>query len=178
MKLIGFAGKKRSGKDTAAQTLVTSCDYTQFSFASLLKEMTTTLLIKLGLDPLTVARMVNGDLKEMPLPQLMGKTTRHAMQTLGTEWGRQCIGENFWVAATLRQAKTVQKAVISDVRFANEAQAIREAGGKVIELRRPDVRCDDSHPSEQIDFTVDDVILNVGTIEELQTAVIDYERRN
>jgi len=178
MKLIGIAGKKRSGKDTAARALMVECGYYRFSFASILKQMLLTLLERLGIDPETADRMIDGDLKEMPVPQLMGKSARHAMQTLGHEWGRALIGENLWVAATLRAASACDKVVISDVRYANEAQTIREAGGRVVEIQRPMNWIKDDHPTEQIDFSVDHIILNKGTRKDLQKAIIDYERRN
>lgn len=178
MKVIGIAGKKRSGKDTAAGILVRESDYRRLSFASILKSMTSLCLTRLGIDPTTAQAMIDGDLKEMPVPQLCGKSTRHAMQTLGTEWGRNCIDENFWVQATLRQAMALGKAVISDVRFANEAQAIREAGGKVIRVVR-DIADNngDNHPSEVMDFDVDHTIFNNGTIDQLKEELLNYERK-
>lgn len=74
--------------------------------------------------------------KEQPLPIFGGRTARHAMQTLGTEWGRNCIDNDFWVRtwlATLPDAKTV---IADDVRFANEARAILERGGVMIRVMR------------------------------------------
>ena len=174
MKLIGITGKKRTGKDTAAATLSVECGYDRFAFASLLKAMTYSLLARLGIDPQTAYKMVDGDLKEMPCPQLCGKHTRWVMQTLGTEWGRKCIDENFWVRATLRAASSADKAVISDVRFANEAQAIRDAGGRVVRLLRGNDN-GDSHASEVMDFDVDFTIDNNGTINQLREYILDYE---
>ncbi len=166
MKLIGIAGKKRSGKDTAANILVSQAGYTRYAFANLLKSMVHVMLCRLGIDPTTAMAMTDGDMKEMPVPQLCGKTARHAMQTLGTEWGRDCIDKDFWVQACLRAAVTSDKAVISDVRFANEAQGIRDRGGKIILIERENGLTDD-HPSEVIDFEADYVITNEGTIEDL-----------
>ncbi len=40
---------------------------------------------------------IEGSLKAKPCSLLAGKTPRHAMQTLGTEWGRNCIGDGFWI---------------------------------------------------------------------------------
>ena len=58
--------------------------------------------------------------------------------------------------------------VITDVRFANEADVIHEAGGLVYEVRAPEnVRRErlggelpPAHASEEIDFGVDGVIWN------------------
>lgn len=156
-------------------------EYTQMHFAQFLKAMMHTLLLRLGIDPTTSLAMIDGDLKEMPVPQLCGKSTRHAMQTLGTEWGRDCIDKDFWVQATLRGAVAAGKAVISDVRFKNEAAAIKEHGGVLVQIVRDAAPNGDSHTSEKIDFTPDYTILNNGTIEELTQHILeiddDYERK-
>ena len=168
MKLIGIAGKKRSGKNTAADILTQFGGYSQFSFANPLKAMLETLLHQLNIDPDTRYKMLHGDLKEMPCPQLCGKSTRHALQTLGTEWGRDCIDRDFWVTACIQRAKLVPKAVITDVRFYNEAQGIREAGGIIIMLERNEsLKQQDDHPSEDMDFVGDYVIFNNSSVARL-----------
>jgi hypothetical protein len=176
MKLIGITGKKRSGKDTAANILV-SVGYRKFSFASILKAMTYTCLIRLGLDLETVDRAIDGDLKEMPIPQLCGRTARHVMQTLGTEWGRKCIDPDFWVRACIGNATASPRAVISDVRFENEAKAIQCIGGKIIRILRDGCN-GDGHASETMNFDVDYTIENNGTLEQLKEYLLEYERRN
>ena len=88
-------------------------------------------------------------------------TPRYALQQLGTEWGRNCF-DNTWVDYALRIHDRLQKGdcyydtksglrfttsmvswatpkkdvVISDVRFKNEIDAIKKAGGLVIKLLR------------------------------------------
>jgi len=88
-------------------------------------------------------------------------TPRHALQQLGTEFGRACYSD-VWVNYALRvaaevlknqrsysarhgvgqgatgyQAKRAEGVVISDVRFLNEVDAIRAAGGHVWKTERP-----------------------------------------
>jgi hypothetical protein len=128
--LVGFVGRKWSGKDTGASGLV-EVGYANVKFAGGLKVMLAALLEYQGVDRVTVERMLEGDLKETPTPYLGGRTPRHAMQTLGTEWGRELIADDIWVQIGLNKAKT-GKSVITDVRFPNEAAAIKEAGGVVI----------------------------------------------
>lgn len=83
---------------------------------------------------------------------LCGKTVRYALQTLGTEWGRNLIGQEIWLQAARKhiawlQASGAPGITCDDVRFDNEAELIQELGGVVIELVRPDsVRMD--HVSE------------------------------
>lgn len=74
--------------------------------------------------------------KEQPLPIFGGRTARHAMQTLGTEWGRNCIDSDFWIRAWLKSAPGMCAAIADDVRFVNEARAILERGGVMIRIIR------------------------------------------
>lgn len=126
-RLIGLAGLAGSGKSTVAGFLVRQ-GYTRISFAGPLKAMMRAALREAGVDAGTIHRMVAGDLKEAPSPVLMGCSPREAMQTLGTEWGRECIGGDFWTRCALQKAEAILAAggrvVIDDVRFLNEAAAI------------------------------------------------------
>lgn len=70
------------------------------------------------------------------------QTPRNALQTLGTEFGRVCF-EDVWVRYALNVARERQSftncsgVAITDVRFENERDAIRAAGGKVWRIVRP-----------------------------------------
>jgi len=88
--------------------------------------------------------------KAEPLPLFGGLTARHAMQTLGTEWGRQCIGNNFWVTAWFATMPTSPVVIADDVRFENEARAIINGGGLVIQVVRDldDLNRTPKHASE------------------------------
>ena len=117
MKLIGIAGKARSGKDTAANYLLEKlgADWYSASFADPMKEM----LNVIGVD--------TGDgFKDLPVNQY-GVSTRHMLQTLGTEWGRNLIDSNFWVDV-FANMNAYQCVIVPDVRFENEAELIREFG--------------------------------------------------
>ena len=105
-------------------------------------------------------------------------TPRHALQTLGTDWGRACY-QDVWVAYAMRVAwklldptgpnmpqydpvkgvyyvqgwdihKVVQHVVFSDMRFKNEFEYIKNNGGKVVRVRRPvdEITTPSSHQSE------------------------------
>lgn len=75
-------------------------------------------------------------------------TIREFLQYFGTEICRK-IYDSIWVNALIGQIKSEESAlaIISDVRFNNEAEAILEAGGKVIELTRREIL--DNHTSEK-----------------------------
>ncbi|USM11560.1 dNMP kinase [Citromicrobium phage vB_CbaS-RXM] len=146
--LIGLTGGKGSGKDTMASVLLQR-DFANLKFAGALKAMLAELLRYQGADEDTIARMIEGDLKEVPTDLLAGQTPRWAMQTLGTEWGRELIGENLWVDATMNKAATLPQVVITDVRFLNELEAVRTAGGRVIRIEdTSEGRTSDTHESE------------------------------
>lgn len=170
--IVGITGRKRSGKDTAAEGLA---DHTRLSFAAPIKLMIRALLVYRKCPEDLIERMLEGDLKEVPSPYLNGKTPRHAMQTLGTEWGRDLISEDLWVDAMIEVANDHDLVVCSDVRFPNEVTQLRAAGGVVIRIFRPDrpVSDFDNHPSEtQIDeLDVDFEITNDGTVEDLHRLV-------
>jgi len=163
-KVVGLCGRKGSGKGVASSYLVEGAGFTLVKFAQPLK----TMLRSLGLGE----AHIEGSLKEKPSPLLDGNTPRWAMQSLGTEWGRDCMGEDFWVLQWERVARDVLDhdgvLVADDVRFENEAAAVRSMGGILIEIMRPGIKHDDSHASETLyGFEPDAVLYNEGTIQDL-----------
>lgn len=139
--IIGLAGKKGSGKSTVAAQLVHALPDAQVvAFAEPIKQM----LLNLGLP----YAALYGDQKELPQPILGGKTARHAMQTLGTEWGRQLIDRDIWINAWWSRIKQIEGYVIvDDVRFSDEAQIIQALDGFVFWVDRH-TEGGDSHISE------------------------------
>lgn len=59
---------------------------------------------------------------------------RQLMQYFGTTICRTYFGENIWINSTLKHA--AEKTIISDCRFINEAEAIKNKGGKIIYVSR------------------------------------------
>lgn len=110
-------------------------------FAGPLKAMLRALLISAGCPIGKVERYIEGDLKEVETPYLAGRTPRHALQSLGTEWGRKHMRPTFWQDLTMQGVAAWRgvgsPVVIDDMRFPNEAEAIRGAGGLLIRLVRP-----------------------------------------
>ena len=86
-----------------------------------------------------------------PLSVLNGRTLRHATQTIGTEWGREHMGQDFWLNHGLERARNFKgNTFIDNVRFPNEAEAIKNAGGILIALhRRAAVPSGEPHESER-----------------------------
>lgn len=125
--VIALTGLAGSGKSTASKYLVEKHGYELVKFAGPLKDMLRA--IGFGEDD------IEGSGKELSNSLLCDKTPRHAMQTLGTEWGRKCIGETFWTGLWVDTATGViakgGRVVVDDCRFPNEAAEIRKLGGVV-----------------------------------------------
>jgi len=159
--IIALSGAAGSGKSTVAGFLATRFGYCRSKFAKPLKDMCRAL----GMDD----AMIEGGLKEVPQDLLGGQTPRHAMQTLGTQWGRDCMGEDFWV--DMWAASVKGRAVVDDCRFPNEAARVRQMGGMVLRLvGRGGIA--GGHQSERFDFIADAVVDNTGSILDLQTKVL------
>lgn len=98
-----------------------------------------------------------------------GATPRRFMQMTGTEWGRDLICDTLWTDLWLRNvARTTGPVVCDDVRFPNEADAIRTAGGFLVRVIRPGAGGGAAgHSSEGQDLGApDDTIPNDCSIEE------------
>lgn len=158
--VVGFSGLAGSGKSTSARLLVRDLGFFPRPFAGPLKGM----LSSLGV-PHASLYGARED-KEHPLECLGGLSARHAMQTLGTDWGRNCMGKDFWVRQWIREAVSLDRVVADDVRYPNEVDAIRSLGGRVYRIQRDDSgdRVNPRHSSEAVDaIDVDGVIDNNGT---------------
>lgn len=171
--IIGITGKARCGKDTAAMHLVQQHGFVQLRFADALKNG---LMSMIGL----TNEQLEGEEKEKVIDWL-GKSPRELMQTLGTEWGRHMVNNNLWVNCmqrTIDELKLLKNDinfVISDVRFENEANYIRERG-RLLHLKRKDREQVNEHVSEQgVAFRTDDYLLtNDQSITTLHKKLDDF----
>lgn len=175
--IIGLSGYARSGKDEAAKGLE-FFGFQRVAFADKMREFlyvlnplvmgTTEMPVRLKY---VVDRYGWDGYKETP----WGKDMRELMQRLGTDCGREMLYDSVWVDAALDDYRTgkIRSAVISDVRFPNEAEAIKELGGFVVRVVRPGVYPANGHESETaLDFwDFDDRVLNNSTIEVLHERV-------
>lgn len=167
--LLGITGFKGSGKSTVASVLMER-GFVRMRMAGILKDM----LRVLGLDD----EQIDGSEKELPCDLLGGRSPRWAMQTLGTEWGRQLIAPDLWVRAMRHKLRLHAKAfpwqhiVIDDIRFPNEAAMIAECGGVMWRVTRTGISVD-GHVSEShiAGLPVDHEFVNDGSIDDLQREV-------
>jgi len=142
--IIGFVGFIGSGKDTAADYLVNFHGFRRDSFASTLKDAVAHVF---GWD----RTLLEGRTKQarewreeidtwwsdrLNMPNL---TPRWILQYWGTDVCRNHFHDDIWIASLEnKMRKTSDNIVISDVRFPNEIQAIHNAGGIVVRVKRGD----------------------------------------
>ena len=199
-KLIGISGKIGNGKDLLFDVInyiVTEDYWTSFEhymhestpidvvyqnkkFAGILKDITCKLI------GCNVSQLEDREFKEKELGEEWdGLTPRKLLQLLGTEAGRQIIHPNIWVNALFADhennksewlSATNSKWIVTDVRFPNEANIIKEKGGIMIRINRPQyldnglvIRKNEHLSETSLDEydKFDYVIENDGTVQDL-----------
>lgn len=106
-----------------------------------------------------------------------GMTIGEMLQKIGTNALRDNFHKNVWInALAIEIQKNPGNYIITDCRFKNEAQAIKDMGGILVRIERPvnpiaeNSGRDLKHPSE-VDLDdyegFDHVIINDGTVEQL-----------
>lgn len=170
---IGLIGKAGCGKDTVANYLQSQHFITRVAFADELKRKA---MIDFGL----TYEQVHGDEKEKLISKYM-KSPRQILQIMGTEWYRT-IYQDYWVEALDKILKagavrTRNGIVISDVRFPNEVEFVKDNMGIIIRIIRPSQTyiTTNNHVSETAidDFKADYVLMNDGSISELYKKIDD-----
>jgi hypothetical protein len=131
MILLGISAKRRGGKTTLADILADEYGWKHYSLARELKALA---MEHFGLTP----EQTDGPFKEF-IDLRFNKTPREILIAMGGFY--RSIDKDYWVKRVKKailatpQAQT-QKAVISDVRFINEADWIKSHSGYVIRLER------------------------------------------
>lgn len=173
--LIGITGHKFAGKSTVANMLSEILGYETYSFADKLKDVTCIL------SGCTREQLEDYDFKENELvpdylrPYCLNAekpTYRAFLQHFGSEVMRG-INDNIWIDCTL--SKCGESAIISDVRFPNEAKAIRDRGGIIVKVVRDGVVSKDTHSSEKNveNIAGNIIVFNDGSLEHLKAMVTE-----
>lgn len=148
--IIGIHGPKGSGKSTAAQHLVDEFGWRRMAFADPVKELA------YNIAPKPVRQLV--DLAGWDRLKRHGPFRRY-LQRVGTEGVRDVLGDHVWVGNFMDRADHAllngTNVVVDDVRFANEAAAIRNGlGGTMVGIVSSHGGSD-THPSEQVLDSID-----------------------
>jgi hypothetical protein len=110
-------------------------------------------------------------------PEWNNMTVREFLQKLGTDALRDGLHPNTWVNALMADYKETDEYspdwIITDVRFPNEAQAIKDNGGIMIRVDKPGVEAINNHPSETSlnDWKFDYKVVNISDIYTLKTTI-------
>lgn len=144
-KILGITGLKGSGKDTIGDIICKNDEsYVKMSFADTLKDITAILM---GWD----RKLLQGDTIESRewrekaddyWSDVFGKmiTPRIILQQLGTEVLRNHFLQSIWVDSLKKKIMNTDKnVVITDVRFPNEIDAIKELGGTIYRVERGEI---------------------------------------
>lgn len=149
MHLIGFTGKKRSGKDTACEMLaaiVYPRKVQRIGFADELYR--------------DVARML-----DIPVHFIIQNKDhfRLILQGYGTDYVRWQFGEDYWIRRwdEVYRESEADIVVVPDVRFVNEADFIQKHGGEVWRIKR------------QCAVTTIDLHVSENELDEFQFPTID-----
>lgn len=165
--LLGISGVASSGKDATADFFVKEFGFTRMSLADPLKQICRNVYAFTDQQLWGPSQFRNAEDSRYPRPNGTCLSPREALQTLGTEWGRNCY-PNTWAELCVRTAQTlltepgyqydqkqglyyqdelggttagntvtVKGVVIPDCRFRNELTAIKAVGGKVLRIVRP-----------------------------------------
>ncbi len=183
-KLIAVTGYKNSGKNAVCNVLRDEFGFVVTGFADVLKSML------LAIDPIVTARL---NWAKDPFPQYIRVSNIVAeigwdeakekypeisrlLQKLGTEGGREHLGEDVWVDAWYKNARQFLNdgydVCVSDMRFLNEAAGVKRLGGEVWRVMRPGTEAGEHLSESQLDQIVPRVTLfNKGTLEDLAVNV-------
>jgi hypothetical protein len=127
-----------SGKSTIAAYLAREYGYQIRPFAAPLKRLGMAFLLEFGLEPAEAKRFLYRD-KNEAIPDL-NCTGRHLLETLGTEWARDCINQDIWPMIWDNQRTSRapgERIIVDDLRRNNEAALLREAGATIWRVYRP-----------------------------------------
>ena len=124
-------------------------------------------------------------IREANLGKVGSMTARELMQVFGTEVCRRCFGDDVWTRALRRRIDRSRASwfLVTDVRFPNELEAIKEWGGQVWRVVGPQ-RIEgsvvhDNHPSETMSekcLAVDRCLENFpeSPLDELEAEILGW----
>ena len=175
-RIIAFGHRKRTGKDAAAKFLTTilkqQCprmNIRKTSFAYKLKDICFQLYAWGGLrEPVYYEN--HPEFREKILPRL-GMSPREIWIKLGTPAIREQVYDGTWIQYCLQANKDADILIITDLRFPNEFQAVKERNGDCIKVIRESIPDTDDVADCALQDTSDDdwdqIVYNNGDLKDL-----------
>ncbi len=162
--ILALGHKKFVGKDTISRIILnefSEYDPRLLSFAYPLKKITYDLFEWCGVERPEYYETLPGD-KTKYLPELK-KTVRELWIDVGL-YGRS-LHTDCWARPVVEIAKKTPFAVVTDLRFPNEARLLKEAGAKCIRILRPQIKNTDDAADCALDgFTDWDITFVNNTV--------------
>jgi len=165
--ILGITGKMGSGKTTVANYLLEN-DFIKINFKdALIKEIKNNFPDLL----LEISKLYN-NLSIDDLFLLKPPLTRKLLQNYGTNVRRN-DDLKYWIKSWEKSIKEEKKNVVADdVRFLNEAAAVRKYGGKILKIVGGGINNSDHQSETEMDLIEPDyIIYNNSDIEELISRV-------
>jgi len=172
-RIIGLAGRMGSGKDTAAAFLK-SHSYERRAFADALRAEVYERLDAHEDAPEDMTPDIRDAFYRCLQRDIFSKPTADHCRIVLQWWGawRRSQWESYWIAQVLYRMDPKRLYAVSDVRYANEARAVQLCGGEVWRIDgRGATGGIANHESERLDFPVDRVIRNDGSLAGFNAAV-------
>lgn len=180
--IIGLAGVARAGKDTVGHILHDLYGYEVMSFSDVLNKALIALNPWVPFSIMDFGRVAPG-MRYADLVSSSGYESakeepevRRLLQAMGTEVGRNLLGEDIWVEAMFRNMPKGKLVTIVNVRFPNEFDAVKNRGGQVWRVHREGYAPALGHISDTAleDFTFDWEVGNDSSIPALADKIIDH----
>ncbi|AIK68388.1 deoxynucleoside monophosphate kinase [Rhizobium phage vB_RleM_P10VF] len=142
---IGLIGYKNSGKTSIANRYKELFDdsVNMIGFSNPLYAM-------LGVLGISMEEIQDKSKREIPHEKLGGKSIQFALNSLGTDWGRNMIYKNLWVERSLDALHPFATNIADNVRFPNEYDAVERQNGILVAIINPHVHDDGTAPEKHI----------------------------
>ena len=143
LKIVGICGKKRAGKDSLynAVSNLMGVKVERIAFGDMVKG-----------EVASVVKFFEDTDENLEFMEAHKERFRPLLQWWGTEYRRHFYGSDYWIDSMRSRLHSVPPLVetmfITDVRFPDEIELVRDLGGKLIRVDGRGDGSGDSHSSE------------------------------
>jgi len=178
MKLIGLAGKARSGKDTIADIWANERRVSRYALADPVRHAAAAMF------NMQFEQFTGDNPNRDKIDPFWGISPRRMIQLVGTECGREVFRPDIWTKNAEMRLRACRELnhfaslpsdyfIVTDIRFNDEADWIRKQGGRVIHILRNNDPEVEAHKSENgVDIVTGDLAIhNTGSLGNLKLTV-------